>query len=88
MVNFTRDVTQLNKERKWWRFRAVGEFEIQVGGGKKAAKGKSGNQLTANEKKLPKSGWVWNLVEEVIRRRAGLGAAVVGEKASMVGGKK
>ncbi|KAM7209406.1 hypothetical protein V8F20_000456 [Naviculisporaceae sp. PSN 640] len=90
MVNFTRDVSELNANRKWWRFRAVGEFGIQVGGGKKDVKGggKDKVKLTANEKKLPKSGWVWNVVEEVIRRRAGLGGAAEHLKAAAGRGKK
>ncbi|KAK5663761.1 hypothetical protein OQA88_4192 [Cercophora sp. LCS_1] len=29
MVNYTRDVTAINKERKWWHFRAVRDFNIQ-----------------------------------------------------------
>lgn len=29
MVNYTRNVTTINKERKWWYFRAVRDFNIQ-----------------------------------------------------------
>lgn len=31
MVNYERDTELLDKTRKWWRFRAVREFNIQEG---------------------------------------------------------
>ncbi|KAK0730357.1 hypothetical protein B0H67DRAFT_29480 [Lasiosphaeris hirsuta] len=31
MVNYERDTKALNKGRKWWRFRAVGKFNVQKG---------------------------------------------------------
>ncbi|KAK3362629.1 hypothetical protein B0T25DRAFT_524831 [Lasiosphaeria hispida] len=31
MVNYERDTKVLNKVRKWWRFRAVGKFNVQKG---------------------------------------------------------
>lgn len=31
MVNYERDATRANAARKWWRFRAVGDFNIQKG---------------------------------------------------------
>ncbi|KAM7194508.1 hypothetical protein V8F33_007218 [Rhypophila sp. PSN 637] len=58
MVNYERDTTAANAERKWWRFRAVGEFNIQG----------------ATEKKLPRSGWAWRIVNEVVGKRSGGGA--------------
>ncbi|KAK4218841.1 hypothetical protein QBC37DRAFT_437121 [Rhypophila decipiens] len=59
MVNYERDTTAANAERKWWRFRAVGEFNIQG----------------VTEKKLPRSGWVWRIVNEVVGKRSDGGGA-------------
>lgn len=54
LVNYSRDTTAANAARKWWRFRAVGDFMVQRG----------------NEKRLPKTGWVWKVISDVIERRA------------------
>ncbi|CAP69251.1 uncharacterized protein PODANS_1_9170 [Podospora anserina S mat+] len=39
MVNFTRDTTAVNEKRKWWRWRAVGRFNIQEGNEKNCRAG-------------------------------------------------
>ncbi|KAL2129043.1 hypothetical protein VTI74DRAFT_8300 [Chaetomium olivicolor] len=39
MVNFVRDTTIANAQRKWWRFRAVGEFNILEEGEKNVKTG-------------------------------------------------
>ncbi|KAK4128658.1 hypothetical protein N657DRAFT_32704 [Parathielavia appendiculata] len=53
MVNYVRDTTLANAQRKWWRFRAVGEFNVQPQQGSGGVK----------------TGWVWNEVKEGIDRR-------------------
>ncbi|KAK0729011.1 hypothetical protein B0T21DRAFT_413120 [Apiosordaria backusii] len=39
MVNFERDTAALNKKRKWWRWKAVGRFNIQEGNEKNCRAG-------------------------------------------------
>ncbi|KAK3330088.1 hypothetical protein B0H66DRAFT_542746 [Apodospora peruviana] len=39
MVNYERDTTKLNKDRKWWRFRPLGLFNVQKGNEKKTKTG-------------------------------------------------
>ncbi|KAK0630157.1 hypothetical protein B0T17DRAFT_460455, partial [Bombardia bombarda] len=39
MVNYERDTQAANKARSWWRFRAVGNFNIQTGNDKKVKAG-------------------------------------------------
>ncbi|KAK3336533.1 hypothetical protein B0T19DRAFT_409768 [Cercophora scortea] len=39
MVNYERDTSFANANRKWWRFRAVGNFNIQKGNDKKVKTG-------------------------------------------------
>jgi hypothetical protein len=54
LVNFTRDTTKENAQRKWWMFRAVGNFKIE-------------DAIKPAGAKTP---WVWNSVARHIRQRA------------------
>ncbi|KAK4241568.1 hypothetical protein C8A03DRAFT_12222 [Achaetomium macrosporum] len=39
IVNYVRDTAMLDAKRKWWRFKAVGEFNVQEDGDKKVKNG-------------------------------------------------
>ncbi|KAK4097923.1 hypothetical protein N658DRAFT_256247 [Parathielavia hyrcaniae] len=65
MVNYVRDTARADARRRWWRFRAVGEFNVHE------QRGSGG----------VKTGWVWNEVKEGIDKRAAAAAGVpVGQK--------
>lgn len=58
LVNYIRDVTQENKERKWYQFRAIGKFMID----------ESSTQVQQRQKQDP---WVWYSLIEAFRKRHG-----------------
>ncbi|KAK4193290.1 hypothetical protein QBC35DRAFT_446436 [Podospora australis] len=55
LVNYARDTTLADKGRKWWRFKAVGEFSIQ--------------ETHVDLKKI-KTGWAWKELAEQIHKKA------------------
>ncbi|KAK4132392.1 hypothetical protein BT67DRAFT_385591 [Trichocladium antarcticum] len=57
-VNYLRDTAIVDRKRKWWRFRAVGGFNIQ-----------EHPDVRQRDRNL-KTAWVWGVVREGIERRA------------------
>lgn len=66
MVNYLRDTSIVDQKRKWWRFRAVGGFNIQE---QPDVRQRDRNLRTA---------WVWGVVREGIERK-GKGLSVKGQ---------
>jgi hypothetical protein len=66
MVNYLRDTSIVDQKRKWWRFRAVGAFNIQE---QPDVRQRDRNLRTA---------WVWGVVREGIERK-GKGLGVKGQ---------
>lgn len=56
LINYTRDTTKENAQRKWWMFRAVGGFRIED----ETTTGPTGS----------KTKWLWEIVAKQIRQRA------------------
>lgn len=56
LVNYTRDTTKENAQRKWWMFRAVGGFRIED----ETTTGPTGS----------KTKWLWEIVAKQIRQRS------------------
>lgn len=67
LVNHVRDVTQENKERKWYQFRAISKFLIQ-----------NEHDAKASARTLPKRQqrpeWTWYSLIKAFRQRHGTGA--------------
>lgn len=55
LVNFTRDTTKENAQRRWWMFRAVGDFKIE-----------DETTMPAGSK----TKWAWEAVARRIRQKA------------------
>lgn len=61
LVNYVRDVTQENKERKWYQYRAIGKFMIQ-----------DQDQLSPGVQKRQKQPmWIWYTLVESFRKQYG-----------------
>lgn len=67
VVNYTRDTAAENAARKWYMFRAVGNFHIQDGTGAASAPAKA---ATGPGKKSLVEGWIWDAIRGKIQRRA------------------
>lgn len=61
LVNYVRDVTQENKERKWYQYRAIGNFLIP-----------NQDQTSPKvQKGLKRTPWIWFSLIEAFQKRHG-----------------
>ncbi|KAH7179349.1 uncharacterized protein B0J16DRAFT_346690 [Fusarium flagelliforme] len=62
LVNYVRDTTEENAQRKWYMFRAVGKFYVQDA--------KPTTRVRYQKKKDKVDGWIWDSIKERIDSRA------------------
>lgn len=62
LINYIRDTTKENENRKWYMFRAVGKFYVQP---------KKEQRKVRYEKKKDKvDGWIWDTIKERLDKKA------------------